>query len=649
MKYPQLNNSETLFKNIFAFYGTFDKNCIITGINGKILDSTDFDDKQLAGQNFLELAFWKTDSLNSENLRKAVKVAFERGFSKLFLSFRINDKTQRYLDLNLSVSTDQNNDFQEIFFCATDVSTKIQEINFYKERSEHFLYAAENAGIGLWFWDLKKDEIFSTPRCNELFDLAHHEIITFSHFLDVLHPEDKSRVEDALLKSQTTGQEYSIEYRVIHSDGNIHWVSAKGKCFLDTDSKPQSMMGSVRRITDEKIAASEFERIYQLESKSRKAAIQANQAKDYFLALVSHELRSPLNSILGWTQILAKQNLDQKTQEKAIETITRSAKSQAKLIEDLVDSARITSGKLRLEFHPVNLFKVINEVYRQHQPLADEKGIKFDFTSSTEMVEIIGDLNRLQQIFNNLLNNSIKFTPAGGQINIDLKQIGEKVIVRVKDTGEGIKEEDLPNIFDRFSQGENKTTKEKKGLGLGLSIARILTENHRGKISVESEGIDQGAEFKLTFPIHIGDENKIRKSEKEEGIFNDGILTNLNIFILEDDQDSREVLEIFLTQTGATVVSAESVQKALAALTNEGQKFDIIISDLAMPEEDGFSFLTKVRQDSNLQNIPAIALSAFTSGEKKQKAFQVGFQKYHTKPFSPDLLIDEIVELTKRV
>ncbi len=649
MKHTQFTQTKTFLDNVFVLYGTTNAEFTLTSIEGNLLDNIDIEPNLLIGQDFMDLVFWQTDSLNVESLRNVLQTALKKGFSRASIQFRVNAHKNLYLELNISVNKDENDSVKDLFFCATDVSSKVHEVEFYKKRSEHFLYAAENAGIGLWFWDLVKDEIFSTPRCNELLNLSPYDILTFEHFLNTLHPDDRKDVEEKLVDSQQREIEYDVEYRIIHSDGNIQWVEAKGKTFFDENSFALSMMGSVRRITDQKMAYEELEKIYEMERKARDEAIQANKAKDYFLALVSHELRSPLNSILGWTQILSKKKVDEETQHKAIETIARSARSQAKLIEDLVDSARVTSGKMKLELHNVNLFEVVKQAISSHHPNAQEKGIDLKFTYNSENVEIYGDLVRLQQIFINLLTNSIKFTEENDEITVDLFADDDQVFVSVKDTGQGISEKDLPNIFNPFAQGDNKTTREKSGLGLGLSIARILTEKQQGSISVESEGIGKGATFTVTFPIYFSETNEQHISNENKSIFgnNDGILQNINILVVEDDEDSRNVLELFLEQIGASVISAESVQTALEALNNFENNFDVIVSDLAMPIEDGYSLLKKVRNSTDFNGIPAIALSAFTANDNKLKAFEVGFQKYHTKPFEPDILAEEIFEVVK--
>jgi PAS domain S-box-containing protein len=501
----------------------------------------------------------------------------------------------------------------------------------------------------MWFWDFNKNEIVTTPKCNEFFGLAPSEIITPEYFVDAVHPEDRERVSHELQESQHAETIYDSEYRIICPDGSIQWVTVRGKTYFDRDNFPQSMMGVVRRITDRKLESEELKKVYDLERKARDEAEEANRAKDYFLAIVSHELRSPLNSILGWAKILLTKKVDEATQKNALETIERSAKSQAKLIEDLVDMGRVASGKLRLERRPVNLFDIVNNSYNQQKPLAESKHVQFEFVHNTTRAEVFGDVIRLQQVFTNLLNNALKFTPEGGNIRIAMEVSRNKVEVNIIDSGQGIAPEFLPNIFRQFAQGERAST-DKSGLGLGLSIVKTLVEKHNGFIKAHSEGIGRGATFTVAFPLHIA-ANKEAEETKVERNTDESKLNDIHILLVEDDPDSRDVLALYLEQCGAQIQGAESAEEAMNYLLHNGHgKIDIIVSDLAMPVEDGYTFLNRVRSlpEEKGGKIPALALSAFTTAENKEKAFACGFQRYHTKPFEPDLLIKQIAELVKK-
>lgn len=640
------NQSQAIFQNVFAFFGTLTSEGFVLSLEGKVFERATTDARLLIGQKFSETVYWYASEHTAEILENAVAEAAKGTPSKSLLDFRLSAdeiiKIEFYLH---SISVDG-----VIFFCAQEVTSRENEIEFYKENSERLLFAAENADIGLWFWDLAEDKIYSTPQCNRLFELGALEIFTFRKFLDVVHPEDLERVKAALEESQINGKEYDIEYRVVYADGNINWIAARGKAYLDTAGNPHTMMGIVRKVTDKKLANEELTKIYDREKKARSEAEEANRAKDFFLAVVSHELRSPLNAILGWTKILLNKQVDEKTHRNALETIEKSARAQAKLIDDLVDSSRVASGKMRLEMRALNLCEVVEGIYLAQLPAAAARKINLQFKADRENVTVFGDSVRLQQIFSNLLSNALKFTSDGGTIEIKVETAANHAQVSVIDDGQGIDAESLPAIFRQFQQGDNQTSRNRTGLGLGLSIVKILAEKHDGIVIAESAGIGRGATFTVTLPLD-GAEIKETTGNLQKPPATSKPLANIKILIVEDDTDSREVLHLFLEQNGATVKSAESAIKAITLLREaENDLPDILISDLAMPEEDGYSLIRRVRQFpiKDGGNIPAMALSAFASNEDKRKAFDAGFQKYHTKPFEPDALIEDIREVLNK-
>lgn len=641
MKFILDPQSQELFNSIFAFFGTISPNGSILSLTGEIFSNTSIEPEILIGQKFSDAVFWQSSEQNVDLINQSINLAIEGNKSTSLLNFRVNSNTKKLVELSFHPLSEAG----EIFFCAQDVTTREKEIEFHKMRSEQLLYAAESADIGLWFWEVSEDKIFSTPHFNQFFEVPAHELFDLESFLKTLHPEDRDHVENAFRESQVSGKEYKEEFRVINSDGNTNWLAAQGKSFLDAEGNPVSMMGMLRQITDRKLADEELSKIYEREKKARDEAEEANRAKDFFLAFVSHELRSPLNAILGWTKILLTKKVDDETKQNALETIERSARSQAKLINDLVDSARVASGKLRLELTPVNFYDVVKNVYHQHKPQADSKNIELNFNSDSENIGVVGDTIRLQQVFTNLLSNSLKFTPEGGKIDIVVKTNSDISEVSIKDNGQGISPDALPRIFNQFSQGDVENH-DRTGLGLGLSIVRTLVEKHGGIVSANSEGLEKGSTFTVTMPLST---TKLKVPEEKSNGFEAGKpLKGKRILIVEDDPDSCEVLDLFLEQSGAEVVQSNSASEAMATLKDLKNNLpDVIISDLGMSEEDGYSLMTRIRamQKDEGGTIPAIALSAFTSQDNKTKAYEVGFQKYHTKPFEPDLLINEVLEL----
>lgn len=641
------NQVKSIFDDIFAFFGTVNKKGYLINLNGKILEKTNFNSDLLVGQKFSETVFWQSSEHTSKILEKAIEDASEGKSVKTLLDFRITSENKLIVELNLYPSS---GNAQEIFFCAYDITEREKEIEYHKQRSEQLLYAAESAEIGLWSWDLIENTVYSTPKCNDFFEASPYDSLIYDSFVRIVHPEDRVRVETVLQNSQSSGTEFNEQFRVVYSDGKTEWISARGKTFLDKEGEPQKMMGVVRKITKQKSAEADLSRVYDREKKARDEAEDANRAKDFFLAFVSHELRSPLNAILGWSKILLTKKVDEETQKSALETIERSARAQAQLINDLVDSARIASGKLRLEFHPVNLYELLKTIFYSQKPVSESKNLDLQFNFDSEEIPIFADAGRLQQVFNNLISNALKYTPEGGIILISAETTKDFAKVTVKDTGQGIGPDALPNIFRQFSQGDEANLQDKGGLGLGLSIVKILVEKHNGTVQADSDGDGQGASFIVTLPLSTVKQTS-SDNDKDLEPCDEKPLRKIKILVVEDDDDSREVLALFLEQCGAQVKTAESTKTAMKLLESSVNDLpDVIISDLAMPDEDGYSFIRRIRKlpQKNGGDISAIALSAFATNENKQKAFNVGFQKYSTKPFEPDLLVQEILSLVKK-
>jgi PAS domain S-box-containing protein len=638
--------NRAIFENMFDFFATLDSEGRVLHLFGRVFDATNTNPALLNGQPFSQTVFWQSSENTSKILDKAIEAAVAGEHSKLILDFRIS--ADEKVAMEVFVQKLRADDGQvEVFICGQSLSERRGQIRHNKTVPDQLLLAAENAGIGLWFWDYEEDRIYSTPRCNELFELPAHETFDFDAFRATIHPDDHELVDNFLAKSRLEGTKYNEEFRLLYSDGTTEWISAEGRAFLDASGKPERMMGAVQKITEQKIAAEELAKVHDREKKAREEAVEANRAKDFFLAFVSHELRSPLNAILGWSKILLSKKVDEETQKNALETIERSARFQTKLINDLVDSARVASGKLRLEYRPTNLYEIVRNSFQAQKPVAEGRHIEFEFKADSENITLFGDSNRLQQVFGNLISNAIKFTPEGGKVLVEVETGPDSVAIHISDNGHGIEPNALPNIFRQFSQGDVDQAKSNVGLGLGLSIVKILVTKHGGYVRAESEGVGKGSKFTVGLPLREG-EQAVSGDLPPAEVVSRKLLQGVKIMIVEDDVDSREVLHLFIQQNGADVRSYESVKAAVAGMTKQGSPLpDIIISDLGMPDEDGFSLIRRIRSfpPELGGNIPAMALSAFTSIESKQKAFESGFDKYCTKPFEPDLLIKDIADL----
>jgi signal transduction histidine kinase/DNA-binding response OmpR family regulator len=397
----------------------------------------------------------------------------------------------------------------------------------------------------------------------------------------------------------------------------------------------------VTEITDRKLAEAERDRLLQLEQAARADAEQANRIKDEFLAVLSHELRSPLNPIVGWAKLLRTRQLDEKTTQRALETIERSAQVQTQLIEDLLDVSRILQGKLSLHVAPVDLAVTIQSAMETVRLSAEARAIQVH-TSLADVGYVAGDPNRLQQVVWNLVSNAIKFTAEGGRVDIRLERCGSQVQLMVSDTGKGIDPAFLPHVFDYFRQEDAATTRRFGGLGLGLAIVRYLVELHGGTVRADSPGEGQGATFTVRLPLMPASSAVSLNITNAEPSLS---LNGINVLVVDDDDSTREFLTILLNLRGATVTAVASASDALIALTHS--KPDVLLSDIGMPIMDGYMLMQQVRQLPAEQGgqVPAIALTAYAGEIDHQRALRAGFQKHVAKPVEPFELVREITNL----
>jgi signal transduction histidine kinase/CheY-like chemotaxis protein len=637
--------AEIILNELFDFYGTLDTSGRVLDIKGRIFTSTGIDPSLLSGQPFAHTVFWQSSPETPSRIERAISETAGGPPARLRLEFRVSSDEKAPVELALNRISDGAGGWQ-IFVSGQDLEKRADFELGDQKRTLQLLAAAENSEIGIWFWDFRTGSICATQTCNELFELPPDVEIAYDSFRSVIHPEDREAVDDTLHRARFEGTKYQIEFRVVHSDGSTQWISAEGRCFLDSAGQPLQMMGIVRRVTEAKAAAEELARVYDRERAARDEAVEANRAKDFFLAFVSHELRSPLNAILGWAKILLTKEVNEETRLNALQTIERSARFQTKLIDDLVDSARVASGKLRLEYRTVNLVDVVKLSFDAQKPAAAAQDLHFEFSAPEEPVHVFADSGRLQQVFSNLLSNAIKFTPPGGTVEVSVRPVGEHVTVTVRDTGRGISSAALPDIFRQFSQGDVNQTRNNVGLGLGLSIVKILVGKHSGTVEASSEGEGKGSTFTVTLPVAAAERGTVAPDAARPSV---RPLERIRVLVVEDDADSREVIHLFLEQSGADVVTADSAEAAFRLIGSPAIP-DVMVSDLAMPDEDGYSLVSRIRGLPAERGgaIPALALSAFATADSKQRAFDAGFQKYLTKPFEPESLLKEILELAGR-
>jgi len=377
-------------------------------------------------------------------------------------------------------------------------------------------------------------------------------------------------------------------------------------------------------------------RLYEQAERARAEAEAANKLKDEFVSTVSHELRTPLNAILGWASMLRMGSVDTGVVPQAIEAIHRNASRQAKLVDDLLDFARISGGRTALDLEPIHAQAFLRGIVESVIPLAASNQIEIQVSAIPE-VTLNGDVRRLEQVFVNLLGNSLKFTPAGGHINVSARTIGRNLEVRVADDGIGIAPEFLPHVFDRFRQGDGTSTRNHSGLGLGLSIAKQLVEAHSGTIRVESAGTGQGTAFVVTLPDN-GQADAVAQDVAAEEESSEPRLDGLRVLVVDDEEDARELIGRALEDKGALISLASNSHDAIRIL--ESDDIDVLLADIAMPGDDGYSLIRQIRSaGTGLSSIPAAAVTAHAREEERTRALAAGFQMHVAKPVEPGEIV----------
>ena len=377
--------------------------------------------------------------------------------------------------------------------------------------------------------------------------------------------------------------------------------------------------------------------------------------KDEFLATLSHELRTPLTAILGWAHVLTSGRANESETAQALETIERNARAQTKLVEDLLDMSSIISGKLRLDMQRLAPVSFVEPAIETIQPAADAKQIELVKKLDPNAGLLRGDANRLQQVVWNLLTNAVKFTPKGGTVAILLKRVGSHVEIVVSDNGPGIPDDFLPYVFDRFRQADSSIRRKHSGLGLGLAIVKQLVELHGGTVRVQSEGEGKGTTFTVSLPVAVPHEkigapiSRDSPAAREAFANSSGVdLTGLKILVVDDEPDACRLLQYVLGECHADVVTASSAAEAVPLV--ETARPDILISDIGMPEVDGYELLRRIRALGPARGgkVPAIALTAFARPEDRARSLRVGFSMHVSKPIQPDRLAAMVANLAGR-
>jgi signal transduction histidine kinase len=454
-------------------------------------------------------------------------------------------------------------------------------------------------------------------------------------------PEDRGRLAEALASARQGRGAFSEEFRVADADGSTRWMAAFGR--LQPDERASTLLGVALDITVRKQAELEREAALASAREAQRSAEQAAYMKDEFLAVLSHELRTPMSAMMGWLHLLKTGRLSADEQRKALETVERNARVQTQVIDDLLDVSRIVAGKMELDKAPLALDAALDAVIGSARPGAAAGGIEIVRDFAPGDWTLLGNAGRMHQIFANLLSNAIKFSPAGSRVDVRLaREADGSARVEVVDHGEGIAAEDLQRIFERFRQADSSSRRRHGGLGLGLAIVRSLVELHGGRVEARSEGPGRGACFIVRLPLYgaaIGAPAARRASASN------GNLHGTRVLVVDDDESNREMVAKLLRLEDAVVATASGHATAMA--TCEAWRPDLLVLDIGMPEMDGYELLPKLRGRLSARpaELPAVALSGFAAKVDVARSLAAGFQAHLAKPFD----VGELKELLVRL
>ncbi|HEX8912867.1 MAG TPA: ATP-binding protein, partial [Humisphaera sp.] len=517
--------------------------------------------------------------------------------------------------------------------------------------SRRRLDAALLAGaVGTWEWDIVNDRLSGDETFGRIFHVPSHRTgAPLRAYLSAIHPADRARVEALVSWCLDTACDYEAEYRVTDGGGRPpRWLLARGKPQRDASGRVTSFPGIVIDVTALKQAEAEAAR-------AKEEAERANRVKDEFLATLSHELRTPLSAILLWGKMLADGVVrGPADHERALRAILAAAEAQNQLIGDLLDVSRMAADTLRLEMRDVELTPLLLAAAEEVRPAADAQGLRFDVTPAGERLAVRGDAGRLRQVVTNLLTNAVKFTPAGGRVELRWDRVGGAARVSVRDTGQGIASEFLPHVFDRFRQADTGATRTHGGLGLGLAIVRELVGLHGGRVAAESDGPGRGAVFTVELPLaRDSDAAGLVARPRDTGVPDVGVghqpLRGLRVLVVEDEPRMRDALTWALSRAGADVAGVGSAAAAMRSLADA--RVDVLVSDIGLPGEDGHSLVRRARNAASERGrppVPSLALTAYARPEDRDRALEAGFDAYAAKPVDPAELVRAVSALAGR-
>jgi len=494
------------------------------------------------------------------------------------------------------------------------------------------------AGMGTWHVDLRTGIATHDESLNRLLGLGGSETqgpIRDPSFTRI-HPDDHQRVMKAIDEAVASHTEYSVEYRIIRHDGEVRWLQDRGRIVLDKGGSPRYATGAVMDVTARRLLEDHERTLSRERVQLIRDLEQASRVKDEFLAMLSHELRTPLNAVLGWTRMLRRGTIPPERTDSILDTIERNAAAQMQIIEELLDLSSMAAGNLRLNIAPVDLRDLIGGAVETVRPAADAKSIELHLSIDNNISDLAGDTARLRQVLWNLLANAVKFTPAGGRIEVSAKDGPTDLEITVRDSGPGIDSDFLPHIFEPFRRGESLTTRTVGGLGLGLAIVRHLVEAHGG--TVTADNAEGGGSILL---VRLPTARPTRHEQPTPLP-----LRGRRVLAVDDDASTQDLVATMLLMYGVSVRTAGRASDAIQILSE--WRPDVLLTDIAMPGEDGYALIRRVRAlPSSIGEIPAVALTAYTDPQSVQDAFAAGFDAHLGKPLEPHVLADALTKVLR--
>lgn len=606
--------------------------------------------KEIVGVKLANLLV-QSEPLNIEYLRSFIRSRYKLNSAE---SYEVDKDGKFKYFLNNLVGIVENGFLVRAWGTQIDVTERKQADTALRLSEERFRMLLENVkDYAIFLLDTDARVIRWSVGAENILGYREAEILGQSGSI-IFTPEDiRAGADKEELNAAVTQGQAEDERWHVRKDGTVFWASGIMTPLRDQTGQLQGFAKIMRDFTDRKQAESEREQLLKREQEARAEAEAANRMKDEFLATLSHELRTPLNAMLGWTTLLRTRKFNEVTTARALETIDRNTKSLQQLIEDVLDVSRIITGKLRLNICPVEIVPIIEAAIETVLPAAEAKNIQIDLGLDASVGAILGDANRLQQVFWNLLSNAVKFTPKGGRVEVRLDRINSRIQVRVSDTGLGIATDFLPYVFDRFRQADSSSTRSHGGLGLGLAIVRHLVELHGGTVRAESQGEGKGATFIVDLPIRAvriqaSESEQLQQQVTSEPQICALSLEGLRVLVVDDEADARELLNTILTQYGAEVTVVATAGEALEAI--QKSQLDVLVSDIGMPGEDGYTLIRKIRAIDPNQGgkIPAVALTAYAGVQDQRQTLSAGFQIHLPKPVNPSQLATALSNLANR-